>query len=196
MNIYKSKIDKKCTGEVEVINIKLDEQKVSTLLNKKGFYPAYHMNKRNWITIILDNTLTDEEIIEYIKTSHKYTETPNEWIIPSNPKYYDVINCFNSKNIIEWKQSNNIKIGDIIYLYVAHPYSAILYKCEAIEVNIPYEYKDKNLSINKIMRIKLLEKYDQNKYTFSKLNKYGIKAVRGPRIMPQILSDEMNKSNI
>ncbi|MDE5539630.1 MAG: MmcQ/YjbR family DNA-binding protein [Bacilli bacterium] len=157
LNIDKSKIDKKHTGEIEVINLKLDEEEIPSLLKKKGFYPGYHMNKKNWVTITLDDTLSDDEIMKYVSISHKYTETPNEWIVPANPNYYDVINCFNNKDIVEWKQSNDIKVGDMVYLYVGSPYSAILYKCEAIEVNIPYEYKDKNLAIKRVMKIKLLE---------------------------------------
>lgn len=74
MNIDKSKIDKKCTGEIEVINVKLDVEIIPKLLKKKGFYPAYHMNKKNWITIILDDTLTDDEIMRYIHMSHSYTD--------------------------------------------------------------------------------------------------------------------------
>lgn len=74
MNIDKSKLNKKDNGEVEIINVKLDDKKIKDLLNKKGFYPAYHMNKKNWITIILDDTLKDDQIMEYVITSHKYTE--------------------------------------------------------------------------------------------------------------------------
>lgn len=195
LNIDKSKIDKNSTGEVEVINVKLEEEKIPDLLKKKGFYPSYHMNKKNWVTIILDDTISDDEIMECVRISHKYTEASDEWIVPANPKYYDIINCFHDRDIIEWKQSSNIKVGDIIYLYVAVPYSAILYKCEAIEVNIPYEYKDKNVSMSRVMKIKLLEQYDKDKYPFSKLNEYGIKAIRGPRSVPEKLSNELNKSN-
>ncbi len=134
-------------------------------------------------------------LLHYVSISHKYTENPDEWIVPANPKYYDVANCFNEKNIIEWKQSNDIKVGDIVYLYIANPYSAIVYRCEATEVNIPYEYKDKNVSINRVMKIKLLERYNKDKYTFSKLNEYGIKTIKGPRRVPEKLSKELNKSN-
>ncbi len=193
MNIDKSKIDKSSSGKIDVINVKVDAGEISNLLNKKGFYPSYHMNKKNWITITLDNTLSDEEVMKYISDSHKYTEIPSEWIVPANPNYYDIINCFNDKDVIEWKQSNNIKIGDIVYLYVASPYSAIFYKCEAIEVDIPYEYNDKNISMNRIMRIKLLKRYTKDQYTFVKLNEYGIKAIRGPRGVPEKLSRELNK---
>lgn len=70
LNIDKSKIDKESTGEIEVINLKIEKEKIPDLLKKKGFYPAYHMNKKNWITIILDNTLKEEEIMEYVRMSY------------------------------------------------------------------------------------------------------------------------------
>jgi len=78
MNIDKCKLDKKSSKEIEVINVKLGEEKILELLKREGFYKAYHMNKKNWITIILDDTLLDEEILEYIKISHSYTELPNK----------------------------------------------------------------------------------------------------------------------
>lgn len=196
MNIDKSKIDKGSSGEIEVINVKLDEEEIPSLLNKKGFYPSYHMNKRNWVTITLDDTLSDEEVMKYVSISHKYTETPKEWIVPANPKYYDIINYFKDKSVIDWKQSNNMKVGDIVYLYVAIPYSAILYKCEVIETNIPCEYKDKNVSMNRVMNMKLLKRYEENQYTLSKLNEYGIKAIRGPRSVPEKLKKELKKEKI
>lgn len=74
MNIDKSKLDPKGQGEIEAINVKLDSQKILDLLKKPGFYPAYHMNKKHWVSIILDDTLMDKEIIECIQESHRYTE--------------------------------------------------------------------------------------------------------------------------
>lgn len=40
------------------------------ICNKKGIYIAYHMNKKNWVSIILDDTLTDNEIISLIDISY------------------------------------------------------------------------------------------------------------------------------
>ena len=73
MNIDKIKIDAKAKGEIEIIDIKLDPNKIQDLLNQKGFYPAYHMNKKNWITIVLDNTVSDKEIMNLIDESYRYT---------------------------------------------------------------------------------------------------------------------------
>lgn len=190
MNVDKSKIEDQ-TGEVEIMNVKLAPESIPVLLKKKGFYPSYHMQKKNWITIILDNTLSDEEIIQFVMESHRYTEQSEEWIVPANPKYYDMINCFNDTDTIIWKQSSKIEVGDIVYLYVADPYSAILYQCEAIEVNIPYEYADQNLSMKKVMKLKLLKKYSKEEYPFSKLKECGITAIRGPRLITNELKKEL-----
>lgn len=74
MSVKRGKIENNDNIEkVEIINLKLNEEKISQLLNKKGFYKAYHMNKKKWITIILDNTIKDEEIIAYIKESYNLT---------------------------------------------------------------------------------------------------------------------------
>lgn len=152
------------------------------------------MNKKNWITIILDDTLTDEEIMDCVKKSHHFTVKTTNWLIPANPKYYDVINCFNDTDIISWKQSSNVNVGDLVYLYVAVPYSAILYCCQVLEVNIPHQYADDNLSMSKVMRLKLLNRFPQDKFTFDVLKSYGVKSIRGPRSMPKELERFIDKS--
>lgn len=179
MNIDYSKISNK-TGEIEIINVKLDEDKINKLLNENGFYKAYHMSKKDWITIVLDDTLKDEVIMSLIDESYNIVNTKNTWIIPANPKYYDIINCYNDTDEIIFKQSSKINVGDIVFIYVASPYSKIMYKCLATEVNIPYKFSDKNLSINYVMRIKLLKRIDDDYYTFDFLKKLGIKTIRGP----------------
>lgn len=72
MNIPRNRIDKG-DEEVEVLNVKLDKEKIPELLEKRGFYPAYHMNKKYWISIILDGTLEIDEIMEYVRKSHANT---------------------------------------------------------------------------------------------------------------------------
>ena len=73
MNIDKSKLMLDSSDEVEIINLKLAPDKVLNLLTKKGFYPAYHMNKKNWLSIILDDTLLDQDILDLISESYAYT---------------------------------------------------------------------------------------------------------------------------
>lgn len=72
MGVNKSKIT---SGNeyVEAINVKLDKSEVEKLLNVEGFYKAYHMNKQHWITIILDDSKSDEEIMSLIVKSYNNT---------------------------------------------------------------------------------------------------------------------------
>ena len=69
MNIKKNKIIGKDSNEVEVLNLMLHD-KTEYYLNKKNIYPAYHMNMKNWISIILDESLTNEEIFNLIDISY------------------------------------------------------------------------------------------------------------------------------
>ena len=55
--------------EVEVINVKVDSAEIKEILSIGGYYPAFHMNKKCWVAIILDDTLSDEEIQERVKDS-------------------------------------------------------------------------------------------------------------------------------
>ena len=63
--------------KVEVMNVKLPQEMIESLLKKKDFYKAYHMNKKYWITFILDESLSDEEIVKLIEISHSYTVKNN-----------------------------------------------------------------------------------------------------------------------
>ena len=192
MNIDKSKIVSNENGEIEIINIKLDDD-VPKYLKQKGIYPSYHLSKKSWVTIILDDTLKDDKILKLIDISYEISNVKGEWIVPANPKYYDIVNAFNDTDTITWKQSNNIKKGDIVYIYVGEPYSAILFKCIAIETDIPYNFKNKYLSISNVMKIKLLKKYNKEEFPFSRLKELGVRAIRGPRSITSKLSKELNK---
>ena len=192
MNINKFKLDNKTNKEVEIINLKLNPQKIDDLLKQNGYFKGYHMNKKNWITIILDDTVPDYQILSLIDESYNYTivtkSVKNEWIIPANPKYFDIETSIQNSNTITWKQSSNIKINDIVYLYVAKPISAIMYKFKVIDINIPYKYQDKNLKIQKTMKIDLIKRYEPGILSLDKIKEFGIKTVRGPRYMPLSLS--------
>ena len=187
---------------VDVLNVKLDKNNIIVKLSQKGFYPAYHMNKKNWISIVLDETLSDEIIMECIRESYRFSlgnnteKSQREWIVPANPKYYDIQSTYVEGSIQHWKQSSNIQVGDIVYIYVGAPVSAILYQCEVLKCNIPYSYHEEKINISKMIEIKVLKGYDNDFLPFSKLKEFGINAIRGPRFMPKVLSDYIRKERV
>ncbi len=71
MRIPWDKLEKGREGLVEAVNLKHDQ--VADLLSKKGIYPAFHMNKRYWLSLALDGSLQDEEVIELIEKSWNLT---------------------------------------------------------------------------------------------------------------------------
>lgn len=63
-----------------------------------------------------------------------------------------------------------------------------------METDIPYHYSDENLTITAVMKIKLQKRYKPSQFTFEKLKeKYRIYAVRGPRGIPDSLSEALKK---
>ena len=71
MRIPWDRLDKGREGLVEAVNLKHDQ--VADLLSQKGIYPAFHMNKRYWISLPLDDTLTDEKVLELFDRSYFLT---------------------------------------------------------------------------------------------------------------------------
>ena len=77
MNIPKSKIENSGRAAslsaddaiVEIINVKIDPEKSIELKKRRGFYDAYHMSKKNWITIALDGSVSDGLIVDLLKKS-------------------------------------------------------------------------------------------------------------------------------
>ena len=72
MDTDKSKIIKNKKGLVEILNIKLSKDHIKEYIEKENFYPAYHMNKIHWLTIILDDSVKDEKILELIEESYDF----------------------------------------------------------------------------------------------------------------------------
>ena len=204
MNVNCKSLGMEEEGYVEALNVKCAADMINVIRMQEGIYPGYHMNKDSWITIVLDGTVRREMIENLLAMSYEITSSKNKakraagvrntkWIIPANPKFYDVDATFDADDIILWKQSNRICVGDTVYLYMGAPVSAIRYKCKAVEVDIPYQFENENLSIEKAMRIQKLQKYDDAPISFQLLKEYGVYAVRGPRSIPESLVHEIEQ---
>lgn len=56
---------------IDVINLKFDKnQTYDFAATSDHIFPAYHMDKNNWITVWLDGTLSDELLFELIRKSY------------------------------------------------------------------------------------------------------------------------------
>lgn len=71
MRIPWDKLEKGREGLVEAVNLKHDQ--VADLLSKRGIYPAFHMNKRYWISLTLDDSLSDDDVLDLLEISWNLT---------------------------------------------------------------------------------------------------------------------------
>ncbi len=202
--VPRKKIGLGSTGTEDVIDLKIDDMFFrDMLIQQDGILPSCQTNRMRWISVVLDGTVPEEQLRDLIDMSFMATASarkkekvrpPKEWIIPANPKYFDIVHAFDNAEIINWKQGAGIKTGDTVYMYVGAPVSAVLYKCKVTETGIPYKRKNPHISIKALMRIQLQRRYAPDQYTFSVLKeKYGIHAVRGPRGIPASLSADLGQ---
>ena len=74
MNIDRRHLDKNSAEEmIDVINLKADENRATALHRIRGIYPAYHMNHSKWISVTLDDTLDDRDVMDLVGESFRLT---------------------------------------------------------------------------------------------------------------------------
>lgn len=127
-----------------------------------------------------------------------------EWIIPCNLKYYDVKGAFSKFKAIDWKKSaKNICVGDIVYIYVGKPISAIKYKCRVNKTNLSkVEIDDSEFVINgenyenygNHMELELIREYAGTELTRDMLVENWLKGnIQGPRRVDVLIQESINK---
>ena len=58
---------------VYVMNVKVPNEEIEKLTKQPGIVPAYHMNKKYWISILLDGSVSQEQIKELLDISYNLT---------------------------------------------------------------------------------------------------------------------------
>lgn len=55
--------------EIEIVDLKSPSAEIAKLDTQKGIFPAYHMNEKYWISVILEDVLPDEGVMKLIEES-------------------------------------------------------------------------------------------------------------------------------
>ncbi len=56
---------------IELIDVHIDKNNSKKLIDYEEIFPGYHMNKKSWITIILDNNTNMDKLFKLIDDSYK-----------------------------------------------------------------------------------------------------------------------------
>ncbi len=70
MNIEKSRLGMEGNERIDIIDVKCNPDMVGLLTQTFGFLPGYHMNKKNWITMLLDGSVSEAKILDFLDMSY------------------------------------------------------------------------------------------------------------------------------
>ena len=120
------------------------------------------------------------------------------WVIPCNPKYYDIVGAFSEFDVIEWSQTTNTTVGDTVYVYVGEKYKSIMFKCEVVAADLygGRSYEDfkyyramKKDPDARYMKLRLIRKYEPGELPLQELKANGLTNVQGrSKITQQLLT--------
>lgn len=172
---------------VEVLNIKVAPERKASLLELPSVYPAYHMGKKAWISILLDGGLADELLFDLVKDSrdmvaprtHRSSSGPDYWVIPANPKHYDIDTVLAKEGKIDWHQKGQIRKGDFVFIYITAPVQSLRYACRVIEAS-----SDR-------MLLQQLAQFSDEEFSLDKMKTLGVTSVRGARRLTKELIAEL-----
>ncbi len=74
MKLPRSKLGLQSQEPVDILNVKCGPVLSGSLRLQPGIFPGYHMNKGNWITVLLDGTVDPEQIEVLLDLSYNIVE--------------------------------------------------------------------------------------------------------------------------
>lgn len=70
MNVKKNVLGLQETGDVDIMNVKCNPEMTGFITQSYGYLPGYHMNKKHWITILLDDSVTEAKTLDFLDMSY------------------------------------------------------------------------------------------------------------------------------
>ncbi|MCI8412096.1 MAG: hypothetical protein HFJ40_06705 [Clostridia bacterium] len=104
--ISESKLGIESDKMIEIIDLRYQKEKIQNIVDNKKVFPGYHMNKKTWITIKLDNSLDTETIYNLIDNSYKLS-IGNKCNLTGNSlsqKVYDYLRTIPKGKVVTYKQ--------------------------------------------------------------------------------------------
>lgn len=124
------------------------------------------------------------------------------WIMSANPTVFDHKAAFKKNGFIDWNQTRNFSIGDIVYIYCSKPISRIMYVTEVEKINMSTSevveeemwWKKPHVQKKRYMRLRLISCVECEELALSNLQKNGMKyAPQSPSIVKSELQGYIDK---
>lgn len=75
MEVSSKKLGMKDDTMLEILDVKCDPLMMGSLMGQPGVFPAYHMSKAHWITIVLSSEFPKESVLELLDLSYTLTQS-------------------------------------------------------------------------------------------------------------------------
>ncbi len=59
---------------VDIVNLKIKPETSLVLCEREGIFPGYHMNHKHWISVTLDDKISDLDLLNFLKVSFNLTK--------------------------------------------------------------------------------------------------------------------------
>ena len=65
----KSKLDNRSGELVDIIDLRLQPDELEKIVDGKKYFRAYHMNKKHWFSMALDDSVSTQDILKFVENS-------------------------------------------------------------------------------------------------------------------------------
>ena len=78
MDVPRSRLGLAGEERVDIINLKCSPAMAGSLRCQPGIFPAYHMNRDSWISVLMDGTVSAEDLFPLIDLSFQLTDVKTQ----------------------------------------------------------------------------------------------------------------------
>ena len=73
MDVPATRLGLEGDGAIDILNVKVDPEDALVLRLADGILPAYHMNKKNWVSVVLEGNIPDDMLLGLLEMSFGLT---------------------------------------------------------------------------------------------------------------------------
>ena len=106
LTVSKRKLGIESDDMVEIIDLRYQKEEIDRIIDNKNIFPGYHMNKKSWITIKLDNSVNIKQIYKLIDNSYNMS-IGNKCGLTGDAlsqKVYDYLTTIPKGKVVTYKQ--------------------------------------------------------------------------------------------
>lgn len=104
LTISKRKLGINSDEIVEIIDLRYQKENIEDIINNENIFPGYHMNKKSWITIKMDNSMETQEIFKLIDNSYNLSVGNKSSLSNMEMKVLEYLTTIPKGKVVTYKQ--------------------------------------------------------------------------------------------